>query len=91
MAEGHTMRMADLARAVVRSPSVLTRLVARPEDRGLPNAASLAYRTERVADSPRSQLGEQAFSYRAGGSNAQRQSPTQRRASRRPLALWIGV
>jgi len=39
MAEGHTMRMADLARAVVRSPSVLTRLVARPEDRGLPNAA----------------------------------------------------
>ena len=30
-----TMRMADLARAVSRSPSALTRLVCRLEDRGL--------------------------------------------------------
>jgi DNA-binding MarR family transcriptional regulator len=34
-AEGTTMRMADLARAVSRSPSTLTRLVARLEKRGL--------------------------------------------------------
>jgi DNA-binding MarR family transcriptional regulator len=34
-AEGATMRMADLARAVSRSPSTLTRLVARLEKRGL--------------------------------------------------------
>ena len=35
MAQDHTMRMAELARAVVRSPSALSRLVARLEDRGL--------------------------------------------------------
>jgi len=35
MADDRTMRMADLARAVSRSPSALTRLVGRLEDRGL--------------------------------------------------------
>jgi DNA-binding MarR family transcriptional regulator len=34
-ADARTMRMADLARAVSRSPSALTRLVCRLEDRGL--------------------------------------------------------
>jgi len=35
IADDRTMRMADLARAVSRSPSALTRLVCRLEDRGL--------------------------------------------------------
>lgn len=35
VADDHTLRMATLARAVSRSPSALTRLVDRLEDRGL--------------------------------------------------------
>jgi DNA-binding MarR family transcriptional regulator len=48
IAESGRMRMADLARAVSRSPSALTRVVGRLEDRGLVTRTRL-HRTEVIA------------------------------------------
>ena len=48
IADSGRMRMADLARAVSRSPSALTRVVGRLEDRGLVTRTRL-HRTEVIA------------------------------------------
>jgi DNA-binding MarR family transcriptional regulator len=48
IADSGSMRMADLARAVSRSPSALTRVVGRLEDRGLVTRTRL-HRTEVMA------------------------------------------
>jgi DNA-binding MarR family transcriptional regulator len=53
VADSRSMRMADLARAVSRSPSALTRLVCRLEDRGLVERSRRSATEVSVAITPR--------------------------------------